>query len=100
MAMKAIFITGNCGSGKSSLPLDYSSGYRDNSAYPVTLNLDPGAVNLPYEPDVDVRNYVDITTLMESHGLGPNGSLIMASDMIATKLDEIQKEVDELNRTT
>ena len=55
----------NCGIWEISLPLDYSVN-RDNSAYPVTLNLDPGAVNLPYEPDVDVRNYVDITTsLME-----------------------------------
>jgi GTPase SAR1 family protein len=34
---------------------------------------------------------------MERYELGPNGSLIMASDMIATKLDEIQNEVDSLN---
>jgi GPN-loop GTPase len=97
MAMKAIFITGTAGSGKSLLTSRLLQWYRDNSAYPVTLNLDPGAINLPYEPDVDVRNYIDIATLMESYGLGPNGSLIMASDMIATKLYEIQKEVDELN---
>src|SRR5918912_2406435 len=95
--MKAIFITGTAGSGKSLLTARLLQWYRDNDAYPITLNLDPGAVSLPYEPDVDVRSYVDIGTLMESYGLGPNGSLIMASDMIATKLDEIQKEVDELN---
>jgi hypothetical protein len=95
--MKAIFITGTAGSGKSLLTSRLLQWYRDNGAYPVTLNLDPGAINLPYEPDIDVRNYVDIATLMESYGLGPNGSLIMASDMIATKLDEIQKEADELN---
>jgi GTPase SAR1 family protein len=97
MAMNAIFITGTAGSGKSLLTSRLLQWYRDNGAYPVTLNLDPGAVNLPYEPDIDVRNYVDIAALMESYGLGPNGSLIMASDMIATKLDEIQNEVDELN---
>jgi len=97
MAMKAIFITGTAGSGKSLLTSRLAQWYRDNSAYPVTLNLDPGVVNLPYEPEVDVRNYVDIATLMENYGLGPNGSLIIASDIIATKLDEIQKEVDELN---
>src|SRR5919197_2650369 len=97
MTMKAIFITGTAGSGKSLLTARLLQWYRDNNAYPVTLNLDPGAVSLPYEPDVDVRNYIDIATLMESYGLGPNGSLIMASDIVATKLDEIQKEVDELN---
>jgi GTPase SAR1 family protein len=97
MTMKAIFITGTAGSGKSLLTSRLLQWYRDNNAYPVALNLDPGAVNLPYEPEVDARNYIDIATLMERYGLGPNGSLIMASDMVATKLDEIQKEVDELN---
>jgi GTPase SAR1 family protein len=97
MTMKAIFITGTAGSGKSLLSSRLLQWYKDNKAYPVTLNLDPGAVNLPYEPDVDVRKYIDIATLMESYGLGPNGSLIMASDMVATKLEEIQNEVDELN---
>lgn len=95
--MKAIFVTGTAGAGKSLLTSRLLQWYKDNNVYPVGLNLDPGAANLPYGPDVDVRNYVDVETLMESHGLGPNGSLVMASDMIATKLDEIQKEVDELN---
>ena len=95
--MNAIFITGTAGSGKSLLTSRLLQWYTDSNAYPIALNLDPGAVNLPYEPDVDVRDYIDIATLMESYGLGPNGSLVMASDMIATKMDEIQKEVDGLN---
>jgi len=95
--LKAIFVTGTAGAGKSLLTSRLLQWYKDNNVYPIGLNLDPGAANLPYGPDVDVRNYIDFDTLMESHGLGPNGSLVMASDMIATKLDEIQKEVDELN---
>ena len=97
VTVNAIFITGTAGSGKSLLTSRLLQWYRDNNAYPISLNLDPGAVSLPYDPDVDVRDYVDIATLMESYGLGPNGSLIMASDMIATKMEEIQKEVDGLN---
>jgi GTPase SAR1 family protein len=34
---------------------------------------------------------------MDSYALGPNGALVMASDMVATKLDELQEEVDEAN---
>jgi len=97
VTVNAIFITGTAGSGKSLLTSRLLQWYRDNNAYPIALNLDPGAVSLPYDPDVDVRDYIDIATLMESYGLGPNGSLVMASDMIATKIDEIQKEVDGLN---
>jgi GTPase SAR1 family protein len=97
VTVNAIFITGTAGSGKSLLTSRLLQWYRDNNAYPISLNLDPGAVSLPYDPDVDVRDHIDIATLMENYGLGPNGSLVMASDMIATKLDEIQKEVDSLN---
>ena len=95
--MESIFITGTAGSGKSLLTSRLLQWYKDSQSYPISLNLDPGAVNLPYEPDVDVRNYIDINTLMETYDLGPNGSLVMASDMIATKLEDIQNEVDSLN---
>jgi GTPase SAR1 family protein len=95
--MESIFITGTAGSGKSLLTSRLLQWYKDNQSYPISLNLDPGAVNLPYEPDIDVRNYIDINTLMETYDLGPNGSLVMASDMIASKLEDIQNEVDNLN---
>jgi GPN-loop GTPase len=95
--LKAIFVTGTAGSGKSLLTSKLLQWYKDTGAFPASLNLDPGSVRLPYEPDVDVRDYIDINTLMDTYGLGPNGSLVMASDMIATKLDEIQSELDELN---
>jgi hypothetical protein len=95
--VNAIFITGTAGSGKSLLTSRLLQWYRDRGAYPASLNLDPGVADLPYEPDIDVRDHVDIGTLMENFGLGPNGALVMASDMIATKIDDIQRQVDELN---
>lgn len=58
------------------------------------LNLDPGATALPYNPDVDVRTYVDIDDLMEKYKLGPNGALIMASDIAADHLEEIRGELE------
>ena len=95
--MDAIFITGTAGSGKSLLTSRLLQWYVDRKSFPISINLDPGAVSLPYEPDVDVRDYIDINTLMEKYDLGPNGSLVMASDMIATRLDEIQDAVNDLN---
>ncbi|HEY7079562.1 MAG TPA: ATP/GTP-binding protein [Nitrososphaeraceae archaeon] len=95
--MDAIFITGTAGSGKSALTSRLIQWYKDNKAFPVSLNLDPGSYKLPYEPDVDVRDYVEVNTLMDKYDLGPNGSLVMASDLIATRLDDIQTEVNELN---
>jgi len=61
------------------------------------LNLDPGVESLPYSPDVDVRDYVDIVQIMKQYDLGPNGSMIMANDLIATKIDDIQNEIHGVN---
>lgn len=95
--LETIFVTGTAGAGKSLLTSKLLQWYKDNNFFPIALNLDPGVVSLPYEPDVDVRNYIDIGKIMSEHDLGPNGALIMAADLIATKLDEIQDEVYNLN---
>ena len=71
--------------------------FNEKGAYPVTVNLDPGVSSLPYTPDVDVRDYVDIKVIMENYELGPNGALMLAADMVATKLGEIQDEIESLN---
>jgi hypothetical protein len=39
----------------------------------ITVNLDPGVQKLPYNPHVDVRDYVTLEEVMEKHKLGPNG---------------------------
>ncbi|MFN4337044.1 MAG: ATP/GTP-binding protein [Candidatus Nitrosocaldus sp.] len=95
--MYAILMLGTAGSGKSTLTARLVEWYASKGAYAITLNLDPGVIDLPYEPDVDVRSYVSIDEIMSRYRLGPNGALILASDLIADRLDEIQREVDELN---
>ena len=95
--MKVIFVTGTAGAGKSLLTSKIKEYYTKNSTFAITLNLDPGVGKLPYSPDVDVRDYVDLNSLMEQYELGSNGSLIMANDLIATKIDEIQTEIDTIS---
>jgi hypothetical protein len=63
----------------------------------VTVNLDPGAESLPYDPDVDVRNSVDLHELMDKYDLGPNGGLVLAADMIASKAPELLEEINEFS---
>jgi len=91
--LKAIFVIGTAGSGKSTLTSRILQYYEKNSAFASVLNLDPGVESLPYTPDVDVRDYVDIVALMKQYDLGPNGSMIMASDLIASKIDQIENVV-------
>ncbi|MEM3437428.1 MAG: ATP/GTP-binding protein [Nitrososphaerales archaeon] len=93
--MFTIFIVGTAGSGKSLLTSTLVSWYIEKGSHAITVNLDPGALDLPYTPDVDIRDYIDLQTIMESYQLGPNGALILASDLIATKLNDLQEEIDE-----
>ena len=62
-----------------------------------TVNLDPGVQELPYEPDIDIREFVDISTVMQNYQLGPNGALIMAADLVATRTNDIQDSLESIN---
>ena len=95
--MKVIFVAGTAGAGKSLLSSKIQEYYTANGAFTAILNLDPGVISLPYTPDIDIRDFVDIVTIMKQYDLGPNGALMMASDLIASKIDEIQKEADKVN---
>tara|TARA_B100001179_G_C18592190_1_gene405263 strand:+ start:16 stop:753 length:738 start_codon:yes stop_codon:yes gene_type:complete len=95
--MKNIFFTGTAGSGKSQLTSILSNWYQQEGKDVITVNLDPGVNNLPYGVDVDIRDYINLKDIMEKYNLGPNGSLILASDLIATKLEQIENEIDEYN---
>jgi len=95
--LKSIFIEGTAGSGKSLLTSKISEYYTSNGAFVAILNLDPGVENLPYTCDIDVRDYVDIVSIMKQYDLGPNGALIMASDLIASKIDDIQDQIGNVN---
>ena len=92
--MNIVYITGTAGSGKSLLTSSLVSWYREKSQDAIAVNLDPGVLSLPYDPDVDIRNSVDMQQIMTDYSLGPNGALIFANDLIASKLNEIQEEID------
>jgi len=94
--MFIVFIIGTAGSGKSLLTASFSEWLKMSKQNVTVVNLDPGALKLPYSPDVDVRNYVNVGDLMEKYGLGPNGAAIMAADLIADEIDEISKEIEDL----
>lgn len=95
--MKAIFIVGTAGAGKSLLSSKILDYYSRNGAFVGMLNLDPGVENLPYTCDIDVRDYIDIMQIMKQYDLGPNGAMIMANDLIASKIDDLQNEIDNVN---
>jgi GPN-loop GTPase len=93
------YCIGPAGSGKTTLVATtynhLSSNY--NELRVITVNLDPGVLNLPYTPDIDIRDYIILEEVMEKYNLGPNGGLIAATDLIIESIEDLKFEISEYN---
>ena len=94
--MKVVFLIGTAGSGKSLLTASFADWLKLQKQDVAILNLDPGVLTMPYTPDIDIRDFVDLGRLMEEYSLGPNGALLMAADLIADEASEIGEELESL----
>ncbi len=92
-----IYILGTAGSGKSALTMKFSEWLYDAGWSVIRVNMDPGVRQLPYTPDVDVRDYVNLDQIIEQYELGPNGALIAATDILVTKIDDIKQEIESFD---
>jgi len=93
-----IYIVGTAGCGKSTLAAATAKWLSEEGLSASVLNLDPGAIDLPYEPDIDVREWITLGDVMEEYGLGPNGAQIVCADMLALelhRLNDVLKEVSD-----
>lgn len=93
--MYTAFLVGTAGSGKSVLTNALSNYLKSNEVDVVTLNMDPGVLRLPYNPDYDVREYISIDAIMSDYELGPNGALVAAVDLITSQADLIYEEIND-----
>jgi GPN-loop GTPase len=90
-----LYLVGTAGSGKTRLTAGMKRWAQEHSLDAITVNLDPGADALPYTPDVDIREWVQVAEIMEEHGLGPNGAQVVAADMLALRSQEVLDIIDE-----
>lgn len=90
-----IYVVGTAGSGKSRFTAALHRWMKERGFDAVTLNLDPGAEMLPYAPDVDIRDWIRLADVMDQYELGPNGAQVMAADLIALKIGEIENVLNE-----
>jgi hypothetical protein len=90
-----IYFTGTAGAGKTSLVQSFSRWLSTNGYDSVMVNLDPGSESSSFEPDVDIRDWVRLPEVMEEYGLGPNGAQVAAADLIAIKVFEVKKTLEE-----
>jgi len=89
-----IYFLGTAGSGKTHLLGAFSEWLDFQKIDHVTVNLDPGSEDMPYSPNVDIRDYFTLDDIMLKYGVGPNGAQILGADLLGAEIDEIKEEID------
>ncbi len=92
--MNNIYFVGTAGSGKSTMVGAFKRWLEDNEIDSVVINLDPGAEKLPYVPDIDIREWINLDEVMSQCGLGPNGAQIAAADLMAVNINRVTDILD------
>ncbi len=91
-----LFVVGTAGAGKSTLVTAFQRWTRFLEVECLTINLDPGAERVHYDPEFDVRDLISLHEVMEEYDLGPNGAQILAADLVAAQSYDIQDELEGL----
>jgi GPN-loop GTPase len=89
-----IYFIGTAGSGKSTITSSFKQWMTTQGLDAITVNLDPGVENLPYIPDVDIRDWISIKEVMENYELGPNGAQIACADMLALNTSDVKESIE------
>jgi len=93
----AVVFVGPAGAGKSTLVASYGRWLRENGYSAALVNLDPAADYIPYQPDYDVRRIVYTRDLAKKLGLGPNGALVKAIEILTERVGEVVNELAALD---
>ncbi len=89
MGTVIVIFLGPAGSGKSTLVAAYSKWLEEGGASVYTVSLDPAVDVLPYKPGFDVRSIIDAREIARKYGLGPNGALVKAMEVMAERVEEL-----------
>lgn len=82
------------GAGKTTLLQRINAHLHANKQPLYLLNLDPAVKNLPYSPNIDIRDTIKYKEVMKQYGLGPNGAILTSLNLFATRFDQVLHYID------
>lgn len=91
----ALLVVGMAGSGKTSLMQRLNAHSHAAGFPPYVVNLDPAVKHLPYVPNIDIRDTVKYRDVMKQYGLGPNGGIMTALNLFATRFDKVLNIIEK-----
>ena len=63
----------------------------------VLVNLDPANENIPYDCDLDVRELMELESVMEETSLGPNGALLYCMESLEVNFDWLKEKIESFD---
>jgi len=80
-------VIGPPGSGKTTYCHAMHQLLNDLGRPTALINIDPANESVPYEPDVDIADLVQLEDVMTTFKLGPNGGLVYCMEYLEKNLD-------------
>merc|ERR1719174_1463046 len=90
-----LLMIGMAGSGKTTLMSRVVTHLTAQKKRLYTMNLDPAVRTIPYAVNVDIRDTVEYSGVMKHFRLGPNGAIMTALNLFATKFDQVLGLLDK-----
>lgn len=85
----SVIILGMAGSGKTTFVKKFEEVLVEKDKETYLINMDPAVKDTLYEPNMDIRDTINYKEVMNTHGLGPNGSIMTCLNLFATSIDKI-----------
>lgn len=90
-----ILMIGMAGSGKSTLMHRILLDMQARKKRVYSINLDPAVRNVQYPINIDIRDTVKYKEVMKHFKLGPNGAIMTALNLFATRFDQVLSMIDK-----
>eukprot|EP00009_Paramoeba_aestuarina_P010227 CAMPEP_0201528836 /NCGR_PEP_ID=MMETSP0161_2-20130828/39733_1 /ASSEMBLY_ACC=CAM_ASM_000251 /TAXON_ID=180227 /ORGANISM="Neoparamoeba aestuarina, Strain SoJaBio B1-5/56/2" /LENGTH=278 /DNA_ID=CAMNT_0047930327 /DNA_START=80 /DNA_END=916 /DNA_ORIENTATION=+ len=87
------------GSGKTTFMQRMNAHFHEAQKKAYIVNLDPAVMTVPYGCNLDIRKTVNYKGVMKQYGLGPNGAIMTALNLYATKFDQVISLMEKRRRT-
>ncbi|VVC39863.1 GPN-loop GTPase,P-loop containing nucleoside triphosphate hydrolase [Cinara cedri] len=92
-----LIVLGMAGSGKTTFVTKLDSYLRQHKRPPYLVNLDPACKNMPYKPNIDIRDSVRYKQVMKKYHLGPNGAIVTSLNLYSTKFNQLLELLGKVN---
>eukprot|EP01069_Polyplicarium_translucidae_P009745 Polyplicarium_translucidae@DN3339_c1_g1_i2.p1 len=95
-----LVIIGMAGAGKSTFARSLHGHLSGGARRVYGVNLDPACLEVPFPCNIDIRDTVNYKTVMKKFQLGPNGAILTALNLFATRFDKVLDLIESRARET